>query len=292
VSGNDREDAGRGATGASLSRREFVLSAGALVIPALAASPAVPASTASRLRPGIQLYSVRNILKEDFEATLARLAEFGFKEVEFAGLHNHSATEVRAILDRTGLKAPAGHMAYEAVRDQPEKAFAEARALGHRYVVVAWIDQSLRTPDGLRQVADVFNRAGEAARKAGLRFAYHNHDFEFTPMGEVLPYDLLLERTDPKLVFMELDLFWIRKGGHDAFEYFRRHPGRFRMVHIKDMAADGSMVDLGKGVIDWPPLLRAAKEAGVEHWFAEHDEPADPLAYARGAAAFLAGVRL
>jgi sugar phosphate isomerase/epimerase len=124
-----------------------------------------------------------------------------------------------------------------------------------------------------------------------MTLGYHNHDFEFLPLDGTASgrcgYDVLLERTEPELVAMELDLFWIRKGGRDAFAYLRRHAGRFRLVHIKDMDAAGEMVDLGRGVMPWHDLLDAAQAAGVRHWFAEHDTPADPMAFARGAISYL-----
>jgi sugar phosphate isomerase/epimerase len=165
--------------------------------------------------------------------------------------------------------------------------------LGHRYVVVAWIPEDQRTVEGYAAVADRFNQAGERLRKAGLTLGYHNHDFEFAALeGDRCGYDILLERTRPELLTMELDLFWIRKGGRDALQYFARHQGRFGMVHVKDMAADGSMVDVGAGAMDWATLLAAADQAGVKHWFAEHDEARDPLAFAQTSYNYLKQLKL
>ena len=131
--------------------------------------------------------------------------------------------------------------------------------------------------DNWRTVADQLNRAGEEAARRGISVGYHNHEFEFAPIDGVLPYDVLLRHTDPRVV-MELDLFWIRKGGQDPLRYFREWPGRFPLVHAKDMSAEGTMVDVGQGVIDWGAIFAARTQAGLRHWFVEHDNPPDALA--------------
>jgi len=241
---------------------------------------------------GLQLYTVREQAKADLAGTLGALAAMGYAEVEFAGLYGHPAREVRRMLDDAGLHAPAGHVALEQLADdQIAATIGDAQALGHRYLVVPWIPEQRRSIEGYAGVAEGFNRTGRVVRAAGLTLGYHNHDFEFsafdgTPEGRC-GYDILLQRTDPGLVSMELDLFWIRQGGRDAFEYLRRHAGRFGLVHIKDMDASGRMVDLGLGVMPWRALLDAAEAAGVTHWFAEHDEPDDPMAFAASAVRYL-----
>jgi sugar phosphate isomerase/epimerase len=241
---------------------------------------------------GIQLYTLRNLLETDFAGTIAALARIGYGEVEFAGLYGQNARDVRTLLDRQGLKAPAGHYGIPAVTDTLAQTVAEAQTLGHRYVVVPWLPEELRNPDGYLRTADTFNRAGEKLRQAGMLLGYHNHWFEFEPLsGGRCGYDVLLEHTDPRLVTMELDLFWIRKGGGDALEYFASHRGRFRLIHIKDMAGDGTMVDVGQGDIAWPELLRAAERAGVRHRFVEHDEANDPLGFARSSFRYLERLR-
>ena len=247
--------------------------------------------TRVRLPPlGIQLYTLRSLLEADFAGTIAALARIGYGEVEFAGLYGQRARDVRALLDRQGLKAPSGHYGIPAITDTLAQTIAEARTLGHQYVVVPWLPEDLRNADGYARIADTFNRAGEKLRKAGIFLGYHNHWFEFEPLaGGRSGYDILLEQTDPALVTMELDLFWIRKGGGDALGYFAKHRGRFRLIHIKDMAGDGTMVDVGQGVMNWPALLEAAKRAGVRHRFVEHDEAEDPLGFASASFAFMEG---
>lgn len=234
------------------------------------------------IAPGIQLYTVRSLMAKDVAGTLDALARIGYREVEFAGLHGTSASAVRAMLDHLGLSAPASHVGLNELRKDAAAVFAQSRALGNRYVVVPWIDAAeRRTIAGYEAVADALNRFGTAARDAGLRLGYHNHDFELQPIEGRVPYDVLLERTDPELVDMELDLFWLAKGGADPLAYFSRYPGRFVMAHVKDMAPDGAMVDVGRGTLDFARVFAAAEQAGLRHAFVEHDSPADPMASAR-----------
>jgi len=231
---------------------------------------------------GIQLYTLRSILPQDFDGTLARLAEIGYREVEFAGYHGREPAAVRAALERAGLAAPSAHVPIEALEDDWPRTLEAAQTIGHRWLVVAWVPEALRSDlDGWRRVAERFNRAAAAAREVGIGFAYHNHDYEFAPLEGRVPYDVLLEETDPGLVRLELDLYWIVKGGRDPLEYFQRYPGRFPLVHVKDMGEDGGMADVGTGTIDFARIIARAGQAGITHWFVEHDVPADPLRTAR-----------
>ncbi len=231
---------------------------------------------------GIQLYTLRSVLPQDFDGTLARLAEIGYREVEFAGYHGREPAAVRAALERAGLAAPSSHVPIEALGDDWPRTLEAAQTIGHRWLVVAWVPEALRPDlDGWRRVAERFNRAAAAAREAGIGVAYHNHDFEFAPLEGRVPYDVLLEETDRDLVRLELDLYWIVKAGHDPLDYFQRFPGRFPLVHVKDMGEDGGMVDVGRGTIDFARVVARAEQAGVTHWFVEHDVPADPMRTAR-----------
>jgi sugar phosphate isomerase/epimerase len=271
---------------AGADRRTFLARLGAAAIacavvgPAQAAWACAPRANPRRLeRIGIQLYTMREAMGRDFDGTLERLGAMGYDEVEFAGYFDRSPAQVRAALERAGLSAPAAHVGFDAVRDELAPTLETAAAVGHRWVVCAWIPQQERTTEGYRRVAELFNRAGEAARGAGLRFAYHNHDFVFEPLDGTIAFDLLLAETDPALVDFEMDLYWISKPGYDPLAYFERHPGRFPLVHVKDM--DGSperrQVDPGQGVIDFPSIVAAREQAGIRHWFVEHDQPADPF---------------
>jgi len=244
---------------------------------------------------GIQLYSVRRVLERDFEGTLARLASIGYKEVEFAGYFERKPEKVRLVLDRHRLTAPSGHVPIEIVRRDWAQALDTAQTIGHRYVVVPWLpEEDRRTLDDLKRVAAEFNRLGEEARHAGIRFAYHNHDFEFAPVNGRLLYDVLLAETDQANVGFELDLMWITKGGQDPLTYFGRYPGRFEMVHVKDSTGkpDHQQVDVGSGTIDFRRIFAAREQAGIRHFFVEHDDPADELAFARTSYDYLARLQL
>jgi sugar phosphate isomerase/epimerase len=245
---------------------------------------------------GVQLYTVRKQMKHDFEGTLAKVAAIGYKEVEFAGYFKHSPQDVRTILDRLGLVSPAPHVAYDTLGDKFPEQIESAKIIGQSYIVCPWIPEKIRKqPHGWQDAVETFNRAGEASQKAGIQFAYHNHWFEFLPVNSVdgkLPYDFLLEHCDPNLVKMELDLCWITLGGGDPLKYFDRYPGRFPLVHVKDMkklptvSAGGAqdfgdrltdMTEVGSGVIDWKSIFAQSEKAGIKHYIVEHDKAAAPF---------------
>ncbi len=224
---------------------------------------------------GLQLYTVRRDLEKDFEETLARVAEVGFREVEFAGLFGRSPEEVRSILDRHGLLAPSMHVDLPEIEREWARTLATGNTIGVRYVICAWLEpEGRKSLDDYKRHAETFNRAGEEAKKAGIQFGFHNHDFELLPLEGALPYDLLLKDTDPALVQMEMDLYWITKAGADPLPYFERYPGRFPLVHVKDM--DGTpkkfFTEVGKGVVDFRRVFAQSKLAGIRHYFVEQDE--------------------
>jgi sugar phosphate isomerase/epimerase len=272
-----------------LTRREFVGALGGLL-----ASTGLPTESAAHSaagkklgRIGLQLYTVRDEMKKNFAGTIARVAQIGYKEVEFAGYFDHSARSVRDTLRQNGLASPAAHIGFPVLGKEWDKVIDDALVVGHQYLICPWIDEKLRNPEGFRQVAELFNKAGERAKAAGLQFGYHNHDFEFKRIQGQLIYDWLLEHTDPKLVAMELDIYWIRTGGQDPLTYFRRYPGRFPCLHIKDKDAAGNMVDVGKGVIPWRAILGRRNVAGTKHIFVEHDQPPNPFASIRDSYRYL-----
>ena len=262
-----------------MERREFVQTmAGAGL--AIACTGSSRAPRAARLeKVGIQLYTVRDQMKADFEGTLAHIAEIGYKEVEFAGYFDHAPADVKAILNRHGLAAPSTHVAFE--NDEKWKAALDtAKTIGHEYIVMPWIPQERRkTLDDWKNFAQVFNHAAQMAHDAGIQFAYHNHDFEFPKMDGQIPYDVLLQNTDPKLVQLEIDLYWITKAGQDPLAYFSRWPGRVPLVHVKDSAGppEHKMVDVGQGKIEWKRIFAKREQAGIKHFFVEHDQPPQPF---------------
>jgi len=263
-----------------VSRREFVgTMAGAGLAAVLPRLP-LPAHRARLEKIGLQLYTVRKAMQTDVEGTLTRVAATGYKEGECAGYFGKSTTAIKAMLDRLGLSAPAVHVGSLAP-EQWRASLDAANTIGHRYVVVPWIPAEERaTLDGWKRVAERYNRAAADARAAGLQFAYHNHDFEFAPVEGRIPYDVLLENTDPQLVQLEIDLYWITKGGQDPLAYFQRWPGRVPLVHVKDSAGppDNKMMDVGAGTIDWKRIFARREQAGIRHYFVGHDEPTDLFA--------------
>lgn len=226
--------------------------------------------------PGIQLYTLRESMADNADATLTAVAAMGYGAVEFAGLHGHEASALRSRLDELGLDAPAGHVDPQALKADPRPLIEEAVTLGHRYLVVAWLPEELRqTADDYRAWADVLNRAGELARDAGVRMAYHNHDFEFQALDGELPQRTLLAETNPALVDFELDFYWVRRAGFQVEDVLAWAPERFRLAHIKDMDAEGNITDVGTGTLDFAALLNSEHGRNIEHPFVEHDHPVD-----------------
>ena len=242
---------------------------------------------------GVQLYTVRDQMKADFDGTIAKVASIGYKEVEFAGYFGRTPQQVRAVLDKNGLSAPSTHAQYDEMDDKFPAVIEASKTIGLSYIVCPWIPEELRkSPDIWKQASEKFNRAGELSKKAGIQFAYHNHWFEFLPVNGKMPYDTLLELCDKDLVKMELDLCWITVGGGDPLKYFDRYPGRFPLVHVKDVkrvppvTAAGSqdfgssmkdMTEVGGGIIDWKKIFAQSDKAGIKHYIVEHDNPKQPF---------------
>lgn len=268
----------------SVDRRQAIASLGAMFAAGVGLSRQWPAALTPSPgagampvdRPGVQLYTVRREMERSVEATLARVAEIGYREVEFAGLFDRPAADVGRLLAANGLTAPAMHIGLDRVRGDWDRTIDDASRLGAPALVVPSIPSSERSVEGYKRLAAEFNKAGESARARGLSFAYHNHDFEFARLGDTTGHAILLRECDPGLVSFELDLFWITKAGVDAAGYVAAHPGRFPLVHVKDMAADGSMTEVGRGVIDFQRIFTAARGT-IRHYFVEHDNPADPF---------------
>jgi sugar phosphate isomerase/epimerase len=278
-----------------MNRRTFIGASVAATV-AVSAKPYWAIDSPHRInRIGLQLYTVRGTMETDFAGTLAKVAATGYKEVEFAGYFGHSPKEIRALLDKDGLAAPSCHVDYAVVENKWAETIEAAKIVGHRYIICPWIDEKQRAePEGWKRAADLFNKAGETAKKAGIQFGYHNHSFEFDPadsLGGKLPYDYLLAETDPNLVVMEMDLCWISVAGKNPLVYFDKYPGRFPLVHVKDWVKDstvssgyqgamgqtvkyhGRMADVGQGSIDWKSLFAHDGKAGIKHYFVENDEP-------------------
>jgi len=263
----------------SLSRRQMLGSTAALGLSTLVAPTLALAATGSNQRvPGVQLYTVRASMATDVPGTLRAIAGIGYKEVEFAGYFDHSPQQIRGLLDDLGLSSPSVHVDAPAMRDNPMPLIEAANVIGHDYLTIAWLSPDARQSiDDYKRWAESFNRAGELCRDNGLQLAYHNHEFEFMPLDGQIPMDILLNETEEDLLEMEIDMFWVRKADRDIVDVLKLAPGRFKMAHIKDMKADGSMTEVGSGVIDFASVLADEAASGLRHLFVEHDQPTDPF---------------
>lgn len=268
-----------------MNRRDFLLSAAAGTT-ALSLTPGLAAPSKTI---GLQLYTLRSeIGKMGLDKVLEATAKLGYKNIEMFGYNDgkyfgKTPAEVANILKANGLTSKSGHYTTGRQKEMPakgtltdnwEKVVADAATIGHEYVICAYLFPSEQNEATYRTLPDLFNKAGETAQKAGLQFGYHNHDFEFTGrVGSQPAYDFILENTDPKLVKMELDLYWIVKAGADPVAYFKKHPGRFPLWHVKDMAntAEKEFAEVGTGTINFGSLFKHRKAAGLKHYYVEQD---------------------
>jgi sugar phosphate isomerase/epimerase len=277
------------------TRRQFLVrsmqGAAAALVPALLPGRAFGAGAADK-PIGIQVYAVNQPFLEDPAGTFKKLREIGFTEVECYAAGKASAKEYRRMLDDAGLVCPSTHLDFEPAK--LEAAFADAHALGARYAASSSLRSALEpkvaweadfTLEEAKRTAELANRIGEAAKRAGLQYAYHNHDYEFADLGDgTSGYDFLLRETDAGLVKFEIDCGWMAFAGRSPADYLARHPGRVPMLHIKDYLAAGDAsakgdrpamagAELGRGTVDYRPIFAAAKKAGVRHFFAEQEGP-------------------
>lgn len=279
-------------------RRTFLKSSGALLAGAVAL-PAVAGTTAPPA--GIQLFTLFKQMNEDPKGTLEKVAAVGYKEIESAfsmrgGYYGYKPKEFRQLLADLGLHwrshhslgapfkmPPGGKMPAGAdgkpitippmlnLRDNYQQLVDDAAEGGISYLVCA--STPVSTLDEIKSSVEVFQKTGEAAKKAGLQFAYHNHATEFDPVeGGKTPYELILSQTDKELVKMELDLAWATKAGKDPVALFKEHPGRFPLFHVKDIKQDmKTLTEVGNGVVDFKHAFSAAKIAGLKYFFVEQD---------------------
>lgn len=235
---------------------------------------------------GLQLYSLRDQFAKDVPSTLTKVQEFGFSHVELAGTYGNPPEKFKRMLAQRGLKPVAGHFPYEKYRDDVEGIAREAKAIGLEYVGCAWIPHEGDFDEKeCRKAIAVFNRAGEALAKHGLKFYYHIHGYEFHPHGEGTLFDLMMVETKPKWVSYQMDVVWAVFPGQDPVALMKKYGKRWTSIHVKDLkkgVQTGSLtgqtdvannVAIGAGQVDWPGLLRAAKKAGVKYYFIEDESP-------------------
>jgi sugar phosphate isomerase/epimerase len=237
----------------------------------------------------LQLYTVREHTTSDMQATLRRLAEIGYTAVEFAGYGGLSSRDARTVLDDLGLRASGAHVPLDSWETDPEAVISNMHALGSAHAVVPIIPPERRHEEAVSRLAKSYNRWGELCRSEGITFSYHNHAFEFAPLGYTTMWGALLAQTDPELVHLELDLYWVRYGGADPEAVLRDLGERISLVHLKDMAADEQRSDLpvGEGTMPWQSLVRAADDAGVEWYVAEQDNPRDAFEDVQGSLRYM-----
>jgi sugar phosphate isomerase/epimerase len=256
-----------------LSRRDFIKSTST----AVAASYLLPYTEfiSADINTGLALYTLREEMAKDIDRTLEIVALTGYNWVEAAGysdglFYNLKPSDFRNRVDNSGLKLISSHCGVN--KDNIVKVIEDSAEAGVRYLVLPSLTPEWRkSADGFRKAADFFNIAGEKCSKAGMKFCFHNHTTEFKKTGGVIPFDLLLEGTDPSLVSFELDLCWITAANQNPVVYFINHPGRFELLHLKDMTKGKKDATLGEGVIDFKPIFALAGKAGMKYFFVEQD---------------------
>lgn len=259
-----------------ITRKEFLYQTGAFTLGAVLLPSACATGGKKPTRElGVQLYTFRDQMADDPKGTLEQIAGLGIKKIESARSqkgHYYGLTpaEMKSTCESLGMKLVSGHVHLD---DQWEKTIEEAVVSGQEYLVCSSMPSRGQTVDNYRQVADAFNKAGEACKASGIKFGYHNHEYEFeSDNGQVL-YDVLLEQTDPELVHMELDLGWAIVAGKDPLDYFKRYKNRFPLWHLKDMNMEEKVsTEFGKGGLDVPLMLQHAEESGVKHIFIEQED--------------------
>ncbi|MEP7258754.1 MAG: sugar phosphate isomerase/epimerase family protein [Flavitalea sp.] len=271
------------------SRRSFIKSS-SLISTGFLMSPTFETRKKSLI--GLQLYTVRDAMQLDAVETLAKVAAIGYNTVEgatYSGsqqFYGLSASSFASELKKTGLVMPSNHYLLGQEKSKGEEvkgtllhdwnqAVDDAAAAGLKYMVCSYLSVEERGGiDHYKQLAEIFNKAGETCKKAGIQLCYHNHDFEFKPEGSQLPYEALIDYSDKDLVKMELDLYWVTKAGHDPINLFNKYPGRFPLWHVKDMekAEPHSFTEVGNGAIDFKKIFAQSKKSGMTNFFVEQDK--------------------
>jgi sugar phosphate isomerase/epimerase len=265
------------------SRRTFLAQAG-LVSAGMVLAPQL-LSAKDKKGPGLQLYSLRDQLPKDVKGVIANIAKAGYAEVETFGYSAKngfwglSAKEFSALLKANGLTTPSGHYGLDEFfgsgkMDTFNSYIEAALATGQTYIVVPSLNHDfIKTAADFKSIADKLNKAAEVCKKHGLKLGYHNHNFEWKETEGTTFYDTILAETDPNLVSMEMDIYWVVRAGHDPVSIFKKHPGRFAMVHVKDMDKTNPELntEIGSGSIDFKTILSNAKLAGIKHFIVEQE---------------------
>ena len=268
-----------------INRRDFMRGTAAGAATLMAATEFMRNSFANPYgKPiGLQLYTVRDQLEKDVPGTLKKVAAIGYKEVEIYDLYGMSPAQFTKLLKENGLVGVSHHYLLKDEQTHWEKSVAEAKELGVKYMVHAILDPPERKSlDDYKRHVELFNKIAEQTHQAGMQFCYHNHDFEFQKFDGITVFDYLLKHLDPHLVQFEMDCFWVTHAGQDPVALMKQHPGRFPLLHIKDLktgispstefdARMGLFTEVGKGVIDWKRIFAAAPQGGMKYFFVEQD---------------------
>jgi sugar phosphate isomerase/epimerase len=259
-----------------INRRELVFSSFALL--GYGATRSFAASTKRTL--GVQLYTVRKNVKHHLPEMLAAIQRIGYEEVEtYWNVYSHPAAELKRMISDHGLRVPSGHFDYSGL----ESKLDYAATLGVQYIICPMLPKPMWTsPDGFKQAADQFNKWGAIIKGMGMRFGFHNHNYEFRRFGETTGFDILISRTDPNLMCLEMDCYWITQAGQDPLQMLKTLGNRIQLVHLKDRKAGfptsqelnkraEHMTPVGAGTINWKDILSAAQQNGVAHMFVEQD---------------------
>jgi sugar phosphate isomerase/epimerase len=229
---------------------------------------------------GLALYTLRSELARDFEGTLQQVAAIGYRELDmYVYETTREAPATRAILDRTGLVCSSARVRTTHLYRGWERFLDAAAALGARYITLAYLaPEEIVTLADWHELAELFNRCGAAAARHGLTFCYHNHESEFVAIDGTVPYDLMLAETEPGLVKLQVDVYWLTRGGRAPAVELRRLAGRVATLHLKDMDATPArgIATVGRGTIDFAALMRTAIDTGISHWYVEEDNPPAP----------------
>lgn len=220
---------------------------------------------------GIQLYTVRDELQKDFLGTIRKIAEIGYKGVEFAGFYDTPAQDVKKVLDETGLVSYASHTGMELLRDQLDKVLEYNSILGTKFIVCPY--GKFETRKAYEEAAEFFNRIGQTIKKAGFEFCYHNHAHEFEKIDDLYGLDLLYELTDAELLKAQIDVYWVKYAGVDPVEYIQKYNGRCPIVHLKDMdnTEEKGLTEVGNGMIDMKKIIETGLKCGVRYFSVEQD---------------------
>ncbi|MGW8314816.1 MAG: sugar phosphate isomerase/epimerase family protein [Bacteroidales bacterium] len=286
-----------------MNRRAYIRTTGT-ALSGLALAPSLYRGCSMGKDPLHQFGLITNVVQEsirnDHRGTLTRLAEMGYRYLEFGGTWGEDPGRLLTFMKEIGITPLAGGTSMAALQgDGLQKTIEDTLAMEKKYMVCywPWMDSAENlTLNQVNAAVDRLQKIGEVCNRNGLRFAMHNHEKEFQQLdGEVI-YNIMLEHTDPELVTMEVDLYWAYKGGVDIREFFKAHPGRFELVHVKDSTDSPDMRSfacVGSGIIDFPDLLSYRDMAGFRHLIVEHDqpEPEAELECASSSLAYLQGLK-